>query len=253
MHDIELNLREDIYQAYHPFILERLQRKAGNALQRKAITLDHERASFMFENKSVHHARVLDIGANQGYFTVEAALRGAGQVDAYESNAIDGDFLFRASQAFAELQSVRSLTLGYDFHVPNQGRWSDVICLNVLHHTGRYFDEGVDNMLDAKATMAKHLQGLLTGGASVWFQLGFNWKGDEKQPMFEHGTKREMTEYVDRLLAGRGRIAKIGIYNPCSEMYEQATFGDWAHPLWARVERLGEFANRPLYLIESTV
>lgn len=88
-----IQLREDIYQSYHPFILEQLNKNKAQAYQTGSITLDRERAAFMFGQHSVCGERVLDIGANQGYLTVESALQGAESVDAFESNDVDGAFL----------------------------------------------------------------------------------------------------------------------------------------------------------------
>jgi hypothetical protein len=101
--------------------------------------------------------------------------------------------------------------------------------------------------------MAQHLQSLLSGGAQVWLQLGFNWQGDVRLPLFAHGTKREMTNYVAELAGPKARIATIGIYNPNSQTYEAVAADDTEHALWQRMEGIGEFANRPLYLIESVV
>lgn len=250
MKSLEITLREDIYQTYHPFVLKALKRMGAPGAGASSITLDAERAAFMFAHQSATGKRVLDIGANQGYMSIEAALRGAQCVDAFESNDVDGAFLSQAALAFPELKALAAYALNYEFDQRNE-RWNYVVCLNVLHHVGRYFDGHVGEMAQAKAVMARHLQRLLTPGGCLWLQLGFNWQGDTRQPMFPNGTKREMTDFVTGLLGTDARMATIGIYNPHSHAYEPVTLGDWSHPLWQRMDTLGEFGNRPLYLIES--
>lgn len=246
-----ITLREDIYQTYHPFIQQKLNRSAPGAVGPKSITLDKERAVFMFARKSSADQKVLDIGANQGYMSIEAALRGAQHIDAFESNEVDGAFLSQAASLFPELQAVSAQPVNYEFEHENKERWNYVICLNVLHHIGRYFDAHVQDLSQAKALMAQHLRRLLNPRACIWLQLGFNWQGNTHQPMFKHGTKREMTEFVVEMLGQSAKVAAIGIYNPKDHAYEEVMYGDWTHALWQRIDDLGEFGNRPLYLIES--
>jgi len=250
MSQLDICLREDIYQTYHPFVLGALNRQVTNAAPAKSITLDPERAAFMCAHKSVAGQKVLDIGANQGYMSIEAALRGALSVDAFESNEIDGAFLSQAAMAFPELGALSAHALNYEFAQTNT-RWNYVVCLNVLHHVGRYFDGHISDMEQAKIAMGEHLQRLLLKGGCVWLQLGFNWQGDTLQPMFANGTKGEMTDFVEGLLGADAHIATVGIYSPDSHAYEAVALNDRAHPLWQRMEGLGEFGNRPLYLIES--
>jgi len=250
MPELDITLREDIYQTYHPFVLGQLNRATPTVAGPRSITLDKERAEFMFDHKSSAGKNVLDIGANQGYMSIEAALRGARSVDAFESNAVDGAFLAQLSHRFAALQAVSAQTLNYEFEQDNNGRWDHVICLNVLHHVGRYFDGHVRDLSEAKILMAEYLQRLLTPNGAVWLQLGFNWQGNTQQPMFTHGTKQEMTAFVKQMVGLHAKISTIGIYNPQHQAYDEVAYGDWAHPLWQRSDGLGEFANRPLYLIE---
>lgn len=247
----DIPLREDIYQTYHPFILEKLNRPQADGAGPRSITLDPERAAFMFERQSCSGQSVLDIGANQGFMSIEAALRGAQQIDAFESNPVDGAFMAQAASALEALQALKVHPVNFAFDHAKPGHWDCVICLNVLHHVGRYFDAQVQDLAQAKSLMASHLRRLLGPQTHVWFQLGFNWQGNPQQPMFAHGTKREMSEFVVQMLGPHGRLAALGIYNPERQAYEEVVYGDWAHPLWQRMEGLGEFANRPLYLIES--
>ena len=247
----DIPLREDIYQSYHPFVLEHLNRCTADDAAAGSITLDRQRAAFMFDQLNVSGHRVLDIGANQGYMTVEAALRGAERVDAFESNSVDGVFLSQAARHLPGLDKVVAHPINYDFDQANGDRWNCVVCLNVLHHIGRYFDSHIQDMTEAKALMAQHLKRLLSKDACVWLQLGFNWQGNTQQPMFSHGTKREMTDFVTGLIEPYGRLEVIGIYNPKVQAYEPVLHGDWENALWQRIDSLGEFGNRPLYLIRS--
>lgn len=245
------HLRDDIYQAYHPFVVQQLATAAQSGAGRKGITLDAERAMFMFDNQDVAGMSMVDIGANQGYFSVECALRGARRVRAYESDPTDGAFLADVSAYFPALKAIEVCPYAYDFNRSDADEKGGVICLNVLHHVGRYFDGHVTSLPAAKALMGRYLQGLLASGSDVWLQLGYNWQGDPLRPMLPNGTKREMTAFVLSLLEDKGRVEKIGIYNPDSLAFEAVAYADDGNPLWNKLTHLGEFANRPLYLIKS--
>lgn len=247
----KITLREDIYQNYHPYVLKRLNQVSRNTEEPIGITLDEQRAAFMFAHHSVQGRRVLDIGANQGYLSVEAALRGAAQVDAFESNEVDGTFLSQTAKHISGLEKMRVHPVGYNFDQPNNKQWDCVICLNVLHHIGRYFDTHIQDMDEAKVLMGQHLKRLLSTGGSVWLQLGYNWKGDTQRPMFLHGTKYEMTDFVHNMVEKYADVSIIGLYNPNANKYERFEKIVTSHTLWSRIESLGEFGNRPLYLIKS--
>lgn len=247
----DITLREDIYQSYHPFVLERLNRRIDHSNDALSITLDKQRADFMFRQHNVSGQRVLDIGANQGFLTIEAALSGAERVDAFESNDVDGAFLSQAASQLTGLEKVTAHPVNYDFDQSNDDRWNCVICLNVLHHIGRYFDSHIQVLDEAKALMRQHLKRLLSPGACVWLQLGYNWQGNTQRPMFPSGTKQEMTDFVAELIEPYANLAVIGIYNHHTQRYEVVSNQDRGHGLWSRVESLGEFGNRPLYLIQS--
>lgn len=246
-----ISLREDIYQSYHPFVLDRLNRRTDYSKDALSITLDKQRADFMFRQHDVSGQRVLDIGANQGFLTIEAALRGAERVDAFESNDVDSAFLSQAASHLTGLEKVTAHPVNYDFDRSNDDRWNCVICLNVLHHIGRYFDSHIQDLGEAKALMGQHLKRLLSPGACVWLQLGYNWQGNTQRPIFPNGTKQEMTDFVAELIEPYANLAVIGIYNHQTQSYEVVSNEDRGHGLWRRVEGLGEFGNRPLYLIQS--
>ncbi len=248
-----IHLREDIYQTYHPFVLEQLNRSFAQASKTGSITLDKERATFMFNQHSVRGQRVLDIGANQGYLSIEAALQGAERVDAFESNEVDGVFLSHLARLTPRLGRINVSTANYDFNQENNDRWNLVICLNVLHHIGRYFDHHIQDLAEAKILMGQHLKRLLSSGTYMWLQLGYNWKGDITKPMFKNGTKHEMTDFVAELIEPHANLLITGIYNTQTNSFEYVKTGDWDHPLWKRSDSHGEFANRPIYLIQSLI
>ena len=205
----------------------------------------------MFDNMIVKKKSFVDIGANQGYFSIEAALRGAQNIDAFESDQMDGEFIDKVSRFFPELNAIKAFPIAFDFQCADDPQYDCVLCLNVLHHVGRYFDVQVNSLTDAKMIMCRYLRKLLAAGSDVWLQIGFNWQGNESLPMFKNGTKMEMTDFVTSLIGNMGIIKTIGIYNPEGEAFENVSYADSENKLWERIEYLGEFANRPIYLIES--
>lgn len=251
MSDNRIKLRDDNYQLYHPFILNKLSNKTRDLKRtHKSITLDFQRAAFIFEREPCFGRRVLDIGANQGYMSVEAALRGAEKVDAFESNEIDYVFMRKIKDRFSEIKAINPHNESYKFSLEN--RKNDyVLCLNVLHHIGRYFDFHIKDISEAKLAISHYLSLLIPDQGGVWLQIGYNWKGEEDKPLFEFGTKAEVVNFIKDSIHIAARIKAIGIYNPESGVYENVGVDDFQSPLWVRNEFLGEFGNRPLFYIES--
>ena len=77
-------------------------------------------------------------------------------------------------------------------------------------------------------------------------QLGFNWKGDRHRPLFASGTKVELIDYVRHSVKGHWRIDNIAVVNPKTRVYEPINDFNLQ-----RFDTLGEFLNRPLFLLTS--
>ena len=80
------------------------------------------------------------------------------------------------------------------------------------------------------------------------FQLGFNWKGDTKQCLFEHGTKSEMIQFIKDGIKGFWEIIEIGVAEKKDGVvtYEPLNVFNVK-----RNDTLGEFLNRPIFILKS--
>jgi hypothetical protein len=84
--------------------------------------------------------------------------------------------------------------------------------------------------------------------ATATAQLGFNWKGDRHQPLFAHGSKAEMTHFIEQGTAADWDITAIGI---AEREGTQTVFRDRYDRNVARDDSLGEFVNRPIFIVRS--
>ena len=130
-------------------------------------------------------ARLADIGANTGYFTLNLAERYPDcRAVAYEMNPRHAEFIRLTATAFAlnnaEVQTQSCNLVGLDA-LPD---YDVVLLLNVLHHAGFDFDPQV---ADHNAAFAAHavayLSKLRRRARRLVFQIGSNRGGDKARPV----------------------------------------------------------------------
>ena len=111
---------------------------------------------------------------------------------------------------------------------------------------GDDFGDREQSMATARAGMMTRLRRL--AGASRWLvlQLGFNWMGNRHQPLFEHGLKQEIIDFVCSGCEPDWSVRAIGIYDPATASYAAPDASNLA-----RRDDLGEFLNRPIFLLKS--
>lgn len=189
---------------------------------------------------------VLDIGANTGYFSIAATEAGASSVTAIEGNAEHAEFIEAASQLLGCENRLTTQHRYFDFDSQASDLFDVTLCLNVLHHLGDDFGEKNLSLEQSLHGITQRLRNLSGQTRHCWFQLGFNWKGDRHRPLFSRGLKRELIDFVDQACAGHWSVESIAIYDPKIRCYEPANT-----PLYERFDELGEFLNRPLFLLKS--
>lgn len=205
---------------------------------------EYMRAVMSFEGR-----RVLDIGANTGFFSLSAAIEGgASSVLACEGSPYHAEFLERAVARLGLSDRVRVDNRYYDFFNSADLHAEIALCLNVLHHLGDDFGDQALTLADARRQMVRALGGLASRFRWMWFQVGYNWKGDRRQPLFDRGLKNEQIALVAEAAAEAWSVDRIGIFNPGSGRYEDAN-----DALLARFDEVGEFMNRPLFLMRSNI
>lgn len=207
-----------------------------------------ERLHYLLSILDIKDKSVLDIGGNTGYFTYELIDRGAKNAVHYEGNKEHSEFVKLAAQATGRQDRVKTIEGYFSFDGSYKDFHDIILLFNVLHHVGD--DYGAQDMTvkDAKEIIIAELNSLSSNCKTMVFQLGFNWQGDVNKPLFKSGTKREMIDFVRGGIAYNWNIKYIGIAETVGEKVEYRSLND--HNI-ERDESLGEFLNRPIFVLES--
>lgn len=210
---------------------------------------ERERLAWIAQQVDFTDQQVVDIGGNTGFFSFEALDLGAAKVTYCEGNAEHCAFVRQAAEMLGE-QSRLQVQPGYvDFNGHWPGRVGVMLLLNVLHHIGD--DYGDSNLAQERALehVANTLRALAGNVSTLVFQLGFNWKGDRHLPLFSEGTKAQMIGFIEQVVAGYWEIQAIGVAQSLpTGGVEYAALSAQNLP---RADALGEFLNRPLFVLRS--
>lgn len=215
-----------------------------------------ERLDYLLARHPVRGLHVADIGGNTGFFSLECAAAGAASVRYIEGNAAHAQFVQLASMALGMEQVVHCHNAYLDLRDVDSeadgwpGRVDCCLLLNVLHHLGDDYGDPALSRENAKQGMLASLAYLAGKTDVLVFQLGFNWKGDRALPLFEHGSKTELIEFVRQGTAQDWDLLDIGIAerDPGGGQIRYQPLND---SNIARDDSLGEFLNRPLFVLRS--
>lgn len=210
---------------------------------------EQERLAFILENLTPCGKEILDIGGNTGFFSFEFLARGARRVYFFEGNRAHAEFVRIASRVLGCVERMEIFDKYFDFRRDFSDRSVDVtLLLNVLHHIGDDFDRSVVSKERAKERIIEYINYLSDKTRMLVFQMGFCWKGDRNHLLFECGTKREMIEFISGGVRGLWEIKAIGIPEREGGLLRYREVNE------RNIERddsLGEFLNRPLFILES--
>ncbi|MDF3813997.1 MULTISPECIES: class I SAM-dependent methyltransferase [Rhodopseudomonas] len=147
------------------------------------------------ERGSLAGKAVLDIGANDGYFTVAASLSGAASVTAI--NSADWPTFPQNIEFSCDLWNVEAEIITADFRSYEFGQKFDVILfLGVLYHLENVFD------------CIRDLRKLLNPGGSIYIETQMA-KSTSDLPIFEYASDI----YPTSAIAGKSSTGKVGISN----------------------------------------
>lgn len=229
------------YQSLHPTVAALFGEDVPPARGRQ----EAERWAVMQAATPMRGQRVWDIGANTGYFSMAALAAGAQQVLSQEGNGTHARFVMQCAQALG-VQDRLTVRPRYCTFEPSPPQHDITLCLNVLHHLGDDFgDPGLDQPA-ALAAMRQALHGLARQTRELWLQLGYNWKGDVRHPLFEGGTKAAQLAFVREACADDWLPPQVWVYDPESRRFAPPT-----DRTMARLDAVGEFLNRPLLRLTS--
>lgn len=210
---------------------------------------EKERLAYILSKINVTDKSVLDIGGNTGFFTFEVLNAGAKCVDYYEGNEDHSEFVELASSIISLENKINVHKQYFQFSTDKiTSKYDITFLLNVLHHIGDDYGNPSQNKIKAKENIIAELNFMASYTDILIFQLGFNWKGNRNICLFENGTKKEMIDFIQTGTQGYWNIIDIGIA-------EKDTSGIIYHDLSdSNIERndaLGEFLNRPIFIMKS--
>lgn len=207
-----------------------------------------ERLAYILKNLPVVEKNVMDIGGNTGFFTFELADAGAAKVVYVEGNQVHAEFVETAILQLKRENVIQIRNQYFNFeNYSSNDSFDIVLLLNVLHHLGDDYGTG-DNKEIIKKQIIQQLNSIAQISRFCVFQLGFNWKGNRNSCLFENGTKREMIDFITKGIEPCWEIVKIGIAQRKGEAIQ---YDDLNENNIERDNSMGEFLNRPLFILKS--
>lgn len=207
---------------------------------------EKERLKYILENVDFKGKTVLDIGGNIGYFTFETYNAGASKIDYYEGNKTHAEFVKKGIEALGLNGKIEVYPEYYLFD--QKGKKYDIAyLLNVVHHSGDDFGDSI-SIGKAKTDILECINSMAEIAKVLIFQMGFNWCGNRDKCLFEQGTKAEMEEFIQKGTKENWDIIKIGVAvkKGCQIEYEDVNLKNNQ-----RKDELGEFLNRPIFIMKS--
>lgn len=232
----------------YQILSERLDKILNNKNISVKSRFEKERFDFFCNNVAFKGKNILDIGANTGYFTFELIECGAKSVHYVEGNFEHAQFVTIASEQLDVSHKIKIENSYYNFDKNDTSFYDIILCLNVLHHVGDDFGDKSITTENAKSLILKYLNNMSKSTRTLIFQLGFNWKGERNKGLFENGTKHEMIDFITNGTKDFWQIEKIGI---AEQENERIKYKDLNEKNIKRNDLLGEFLNRPIFILKS--
>jgi SAM-dependent methyltransferase len=210
---------------------------------------EEERLAYIMKNVAINNKTILDIGANTGFFSFELLKNGAKSVHAYEGNKNHADFIEYAAKFIKIDKNLIIYNSYFDFfNIPQELNYDIVLLLNVLHHIGDDYGDSSITLKIAKNNILESINAFSGRTDILVLQLGFNWQGDRNKPLFSKGTKKEMIEFLRENIFEKWSIIKTGIPVLVNNKIE---YCDSDEKNIERMDSLGEFLNRPLFILKA--
>jgi predicted ATP-grasp superfamily ATP-dependent carboligase/2-polyprenyl-3-methyl-5-hydroxy-6-metoxy-1,4-benzoquinol methylase len=230
------------YQILPSCLTEFIDQKQLNTKSRA----EQQRFDYITHRITLKGKSLIDIGANTGFFSFCAIEAGAKHVTSYEGNVAHAEFL---SAAIELLELGSQMEVKNEYYSFNDTRKYDIcFLLNVIHHLGDDYGDKSLSIEKAKEFMISQLNKMSFICETIVFQLGFNWKGDRTNGLFKKGTKQEMTEFIKNGTRNYWDIEHIGI---AEKFTGEIVYKDVSPNNIQRMDELGEFLNRPIFIMKS--
>ncbi|MBA0216996.1 class I SAM-dependent methyltransferase [Pectobacterium brasiliense] len=243
---LEENGKHASYQSLPKFVKNII----GDDIYHAGSKADECRFDYIKSKINFHDKKILDIGCNLGYFTLSAVDSGARHVVAYEGFSPHANFLSNVSSILALKDRISVHNEYYLFNV-DECSYDVVFLLNVLHHIGDDYGDKSLLIESVKENISNQLNSLSVNTNTLVLQLGFNWKGNSNYGLFSNGTKREMIDYVKTAIYGVWNLRAIGIAE--KTIHGEIIYNELNDANVNRQDELGEFLNRPIFILDKNI
>jgi SAM-dependent methyltransferase len=208
---------------------------------------EEERLAYITSRIEITDKCILDIGCNTGYFLFELLDMGAKKVTGYEGGQYHYEFVKLASKLLNKENDIE--IRGDYFTFGNlKEKYDIILLLNVLHHIGDDYGDRNLTLEKARRGIIQQLDSLKRNTDILVFQIGFNWQGNIKQCLFENGTKAEMISFIKKGVEHSWDVLAIGVAESTNNGIIYADLND---KNIVRDDSLGEFLNRPMFVLKS--
>jgi SAM-dependent methyltransferase len=239
----KINSKHSAYQILPNSLKNIIKEEVVQAIPR----FEKERFEWLKSKLDFQNTKIVDIGGNTGYFTFEAIEAGASEAIYVEGNSNHAEFVKKAAELIHA--NVKVVNKYFDFQEALTEETFDVVFIfNVIHHLGDDFGDQNYTKAQALEKMKSAINYFKNKADRLVLQMGFCWKGDRTQLLFENGTKSEMIDFINETIEGFWKIEQIGI----AEIQNGNTvFNDLNESNRGRNDDLGEFRNRPIFILKN--
>ncbi|WP_311064849.1 class I SAM-dependent methyltransferase [Halomonas sp. DWK9] len=209
-----------------------------------------EKSRFEYIKRHINYKNktLIDIGCNTGFFIFEALDNGAVKALGYEGS--ESAYLQLSNYVQKTHEKIAIRNDFFDLKKNNNEYYDIVHLLNVVHHLGNDYGEKASNndIRKLKEEIISQVNNVSYFSKYLVFQMGFNLHGNVKYPLFEKGTKREMIDFIQNGVKQHWHIESIGVAQSDNGY---VTYHELDNKNIERNDDLGEFLNRPIFILKS--
>ena len=210
---------------------------------------EEKRLDFITSILDINRKKLLDIGGNTGFFTFELIDRGIKNAVLYEGNVTHAEFVRTSADILNVTEYLTVINSYLDTSNFNSSQRFDItLLMNVLHHIGDDYGDSSLSIQESRKLIIKSVQNMAFFTKYLVLQVGYCWKGNRNLPLFEKGEKQEQVAFLEQAISGYWNFVSIGIPE---QKVGDIFYAKLSEKNMVRQNDLGEFLNRPLFILES--
>ncbi|MFG6665854.1 hypothetical protein ACGK9R_01940 [Halomonas sp. HNIBRBA4712] len=211
-----------------------------------------EKSRFNYINSHINYYNksIIDIGCNTGFFLFEALDNGATKAEGYEGSKAAFELLNKYVKSSNYNISINNNY--YSFNDKPEYVYDVAHLLNVVHHFGADYGETLSDkdLSDIKDNIISQINSMAYWSKHLVLQMGFNLHGNLNKPIFNNGTKKEMIDFITAGTKQKWQIMNIGVARSDNGYI---SYGELNDENIQRDDKLGEFLNRPIFIMKSLI